>query len=91
MVPQVSEPSSAQYEDVAVAVVVVVGLADVEAADLACEASLLGALGKGAVPNVAEVAKLVVQTPRRGDDVEIAVVVEIIDDAAAGQGDHVQA
>ena len=86
-----AEPAAAQDQHIGEAVVIVVGLYGVEPADDARQTSLGGALGKGAIALVAEIAQLVPRTPGRGHYIEKAVVVKILHDTAAGQTQRVQA
>ena len=58
---------------------------DIQRSYLAHQAGFAGAFGKGAVPIVMEIAKLAVEVPGRNHDVIKSIVVEIIDDDAAGQ------
>ena len=60
------QPGPAQHEDVGVAVVVAVGVGEVEAAHLSGEPGALGVLGKAAVSTAAEIAQLVAESPGRG-------------------------
>ena len=79
------EPGAAQDVDVEVAVVVVVGLHQVEPAEEAGEPRLGGALDEPAVAVVAEVARARAVSKVGGDEVEVAVAVEVVDDHAAGE------
>jgi hypothetical protein len=72
------EPRAPQDKDVHQAVVVVVARDQVEAADLALEPCLLGALREGAVAVVAEHSQLLVDAPGGDHQVKEPVVVEIL-------------
>jgi len=77
-------PAAAEDKQVHAAVVVVVGGYYIEAAELIGEASLGGAVGEGAVAVVVVVVQRVADIGTGDDDVEIAVVVEVLNDGAAG-------
>ncbi len=77
-------PATAMDEQVEIAVVVVVGVAGVEAAQLRRQARGLGAVLEGAVAAVAIEARRGAEVDRRQHDVEPAVAVEVVDDGAAG-------
>jgi len=81
----VGEPGAAEDEDIDEAVVVVVGLDQVEPAGEAEEAGFGGALGEGGVAVVDEEPELAGGTPGGGEDVEEAVVVEVVENDAAGE------
>src|SRR6185369_14157712 len=84
-------PPAAQHQRVHPAVVVVVGLDEVQAARLAQQAGGGGAVLEGAVAPVVEQPHLVVEADGRGHEVEVPVVVEVVEDGAAGEAQHVQA
>ena len=78
-------PAAAVDEQVEIAVVVVVGVAGVQAAELGSEPGRLGAILEGAVALVAKEPRRRAVVDRRQHDVEQAVAVEIVDDRAAGR------
>ena len=78
-------PAAAQHQDVEAAVVVVVGLHDVQAAELIGQAGLRRPLGERAVAVAAEELHRLAAVEARRHDVEPAVVVEVVDDHAAGR------
>ena len=57
------QPGPAQHEDVAVPVIVEVGVGEVEASDLSGQPGSSGVLGKAAVSIAAEKAQLVAESP----------------------------
>ena len=79
-------PAAAEDKQVHAAVVVVVGGYYIEAAELIGEASLGGAVGEGAVAVVVVVAQRVADIGTGDDDVEIAVVVEVLNDGSRAIG-----
>jgi hypothetical protein len=81
----VVHPAAAQDEQIRPAVVVEVGVHQVETAELHVEAPLPADVGEGAVAVVAEGFGVVAGVRGRGDHVEPPVVVEIVDDRAAGE------
>jgi len=72
-----------------VAVVVVVGVREVDATDLAQKPGFLRAIGEAPRAVVLEEAKLIAQSPGRSDDVLVAVAIEVFDDAAPGESDRI--
>ena len=91
MQPRFAQPATADHVDVRPAVVVVVGMVDVDAAELTDRPASRVRSMKRPLAVVLEEAQRVAQTPRRCDDVLQAVAVEILDDAAAGQADVIDA
>ncbi len=85
------EPSAAQHEDIGMAVVVVVGVEQVEPADLAVEPRFVHPLGEGPVPVVVVEPHPVAQPERRAEDVDEAVAVEVLGDGATGERDRIDA
>ena len=83
----VVEPGAAQDENVDAAVVVVVGLDHVESADDAGEAGLLGHPREGAVSVVVEVLQLIPHAHVRDHQIEVAVVVEVLEDQATSDAE----
>ena len=83
--PELHEPGAPQDPDVGAAVVVVVGLHQVEAAVESDESGLAGAFLETSGACVAEEAQRTVETPAGSDDVEQAVVVEVLDDGTAAE------
>ena len=89
--PAAPQPRSAQHQDVEVAVVVVVGVVQVERAGDALEARGRAVLDVRSAARAAEQDQVVVaQAPARGDDVEHAVAVEVVDQRAAGHVEGVE-
>src|SRR5687768_9419359 len=66
-------------------VVVVIGLQDVQPAELFCQPGSGRLLGKGGVSIAAEEPEPLATVDARSDDVETAIVVEVVDDHAAGR------
>ncbi len=83
-------PAAAQNQNVFAAVVVVVGLQDVQAAELVGEARRLRPFRESAVAVVAEIVERPAAVKIRRDDVEAAGTGEIVDDHAAGGREDVQ-
>ena len=77
-------PATAQHQDIQAAVIVVIGLDDVEPAQLGGQPRLRAAVAKRAVPVVVEEMHGRAKIPVGGDDVEQTVVIEVVDDQAAG-------
>ena len=84
------EPAAAEDEDVRVAVVVVVGVDEVEPAQEALEPRLGRPVDEAARAIALEVAEGVQQAAGRRHHVRQAVAVEVIDDGAPGERDRVQ-
>ena len=76
-------PAAAQHEDVFAAVVIVIGLKDVQATRLVCEPGLCGAVREGAVAVVVIERKRLAVAHVRGDNVRQSIVIEIIHDHPA--------
>src|SRR6202044_57364 len=70
---------------------VVVGLDDVESAELIGEMRLGGAIGERAVAVVVEIVQWLAHVHAGRNDVEKAVVVEVVDDHTAGHGEGTHA
>ena len=77
--------AAAQHQHVGQAVVVVVGVHQVEAAGQAVEAARRGALLEAAGAGVAEDAHRIVEADRRDHHVEEAVAIEVLEHGAARQ------
>ena len=90
MQPVVFPPATAQNQYVRIAVVVVVGLDNLQPADDPGQAGCCGPFCKGPIAEVGKIADLVVEAPRRGHDIQMAIAVEVVHDAAAGHGDQIQ-
>ena len=84
-------PPAAQHEDVLAAVVVVVGLNQVQPAQLTVEPGCGRSLGERAIPVVAEVVQGSATVEVGGDDVVAPGAGEIIDDDTSGRGYDIQA
>ena len=84
-------PGATQDEDVETAVIVVIRLDEVQAAELVGKAGLCGAIGESSVAVVVEIMHRRALPVIGGDDVEQAVAFEIVDDEAAGHGVEVDA
>ena len=78
------QPGAAQDVDVEVAVVVEVGLHQVEPAEEAGQPAGLGAVDQRAAV-VAEVGGIAAGIHRGGEEIEVAVAVEVVEDGAARQ------
>ena len=89
--PLVPQPGAAQDENVQVAVVVVVGVDQVEPAGQPDQARLLRALGEGPVPVVVEEPELAPQVPGGDHEVEEPVAVQVLQDDPARQAAQVEA
>ena len=74
------EPGATQHQDIDAAIVVVVGLHDIESADDALQSGPLGHPGKCPVAVVVEVLELIADAHVRDHEVEMAVVVEVFQD-----------
>ena len=85
-----AEPSSAQDQEVEMAVVVVVGLHQVESAQQPVEVGRLGPVRKGAVPPIAEKAQLSGQIRCRDEEIEIPVAVEVVGHGSTRKAEGVQ-
>ena len=83
MAAGVAPPGAAQNQHVGIAVVVVVGLDEIEPTVEPAQEGFGGALAEAAVARVLEVAQGVVEIPRRDHQVQIAVEIEIVDHHAA--------
>lgn len=88
---EAAPPGTAEDEEVGVAVVVVVGGDEIEAAEFVGEAGCGGAIGEGAVAVVVEEVHGTGGVGGGGDDVEETVAVEVFDDGTAGAGGEVDA
>ena len=86
----VPQPPPAQDQQIHVPVVVVVGLQQVDAAQQPAQSGFPGPVGKGTVPLVDEEAHLPRRVPGGNDQVQGAVVVEVVGAGAAGQIEGVQ-
>src|SRR5206468_1947590 len=76
-------PCPAADENVKVAVVVIVGLDAVQPAELLAQARLVGDILEGAVSLVAVENNRLRRIPGTGDEIEVAVVIEVVHDRAA--------
>ena len=85
-----AEPSPAQDEQIEVAVVVVVGLHQIESAQQPVEVGRLGAVRKGAVSSIAEKAQLSSQVRCRDEEIEIPVAVEVVGHGPTRKAEGVQ-
>ena len=85
MAPPLSQPGPPEHQDVGVPVVVVVGLQEVVPSVQAGEAHLDAALGEGAAAVVLVVAQPRARIAAGGDQVQVAVAVEVLGDAAAAR------
>ena len=90
MLALAAEPRPPQHEHIQVAVVLEVGLAEVQAAEEAVQPRLLGAVCERAVGGVLEETHRAGGVPGRGQDVEIRIAVEVVDDRPAAQVDGVE-
>ena len=79
------EPSSAEHQDIDEAIIVVVGVDDIETACFSDESGFDGPIAERAVTNIPIQAKLAVGVPGGNHDIEQSVVVEIVHHDAAGQ------
>jgi len=79
------EPRPTQHQHVGPAVVVVIGLHDVESARFPDQTGFLRAIGESPVTVVVEIAQLIVHTERGNHNVQIAVTVEVLDNCPARQ------
>src|SRR5439155_5016514 len=84
VLPLVVQPRAAWNQYVDAAVVVVIDLDHIQTADNAFQAGLFRHAGKATVAVVVEVVELLLQTHVRDHDVEMPVIVEVLDDDAAG-------
>src|SRR4051794_38439946 len=73
-------PSTTHDENVGAAIVVVIGLVDVEAAELIEKAGLLRTVGECAVSIVVKEMHVFAEIHAGGDDVEKPVSIEVVDD-----------
>ena len=86
-----SQPAAAQDEDVGIAVVVVVGVHHVEAAQLTVEAGFPGTVDEAALAVVVEEAQGRAGIDGGSDHVEVAVAIEVVHQGAAGGVKDLQA
>ena len=86
-----AQPGAAEHEKIQVAVVVVVSLHEVEAAEEALQSAALGLVFKGFSSGADEQAKLTAWFPGGAQHVKVAVVVEIIDDDSSRAVETVEA
>jgi hypothetical protein len=84
-------PPSAQHEHIDAPVVVVVAPHHVQSAELRVQARLGGPIGERAVTVVGEQTHAAATVERRRHGVQVSIVVEVIDDEAAGRRDVVEA
>jgi hypothetical protein len=80
-----AEPPAAHDVQIQVAVVVVVGVVEVQAAGQSGQPRRVCAVGERPVALVAQEADRIVQPPRRRDEVDEAVAVEVVHRASAGE------
>ena len=85
------QPRAPQYEDVGKAIVVVVGVDEIQSADDPFQPGLERHVLEGAIAVVPKIAELIPQSPRRRHDVEIAVGIKILHHTAARQTDGIEA
>ena len=85
VLPRLPQPGTAHHVDVAPAVVVEVRVRHVEAAELSLQPSLGRAVPEGAVPLVPVEAQLVRGAPGGRQQVQVAVVVQVLHHDAAGE------
>ena len=84
MSPCFAHPRSPPHDQIAIAIIVVVGVGEVETADLAFETGSSCAVTERAISTVVEVTHLIAQASGRGDQIQETVAVEIVHYAAAG-------
>jgi hypothetical protein len=85
-----AEPAAAQHQEIRVPVAVVVGVGQVQAAELSDESGLACPLREGPVAIVVEVAELSCRVHGGDHQVEPAVPVEVLGDRATGDVERVQ-
>ena len=83
-------PAAAQHQDVHAAVIVVIGLNHVEPAELVARPACAAAIRERAVAVVVKVVQRRAHVVARGDDVQQAVVIEVVHDHSAGHGKEIQ-
>ena len=88
--PLDAKPGAAQDQNVGPAVVVVIGLHDVESPGLPDQPGFFSAVGEGPLAVVVEIAHLIAHPERRNHDVQIAVPVEVFDNCTAREGIQIQ-
>ena len=85
------QPGSPEQEEIETSIPVVVGLDDVEASELLVETPPLGDVFETPKTVVAESLQRSARVPRRRDEVQMAVAVEVIHDRAAREIEGVDA
>src|SRR5207245_1558285 len=85
------EPRTAFDPNIKQAVVIIVGLLDVQTAGQTQKAGSGGVFGEMPITIVVEIVKLATQVPGRNHYINESVIIEIIEDAAAGKALQIQA
>ena len=78
------KPGAAQNQDIDASIVVVIGLQNVKAAYDACESCLIRHSRERAIAVVVKILKLVADPHMRNHQVEMAVVVEVLQNDSTG-------
>ncbi len=86
-----AEPGAAEHEKVQVAIVVVVSLHEVEAAEEPLQSAAFGLVFKGFPGGADEQSKLTAWLPGGAQHVKVAIVVEIVDDHSSRAVETVEA
>src|SRR6186713_1194804 len=85
------EPSAAQHKDIRPAVVVVVGLHNIQPADFTDQSSFLRLFSETAIGIVPKITELVVQAEGRSYNVQVGISIEVLGDASARKFRNIQA